>query len=139
NRERVVLKKASRGVIYDRNGTLLVENEPSYSVVVSPPDLAGFNCVTRQFVTNTVFVDLAKIVGATNIVAVLPNELPVEKEGEIANRLSVLLNVQADTLRGPLKQIMDANGASQNLFVLRKDLGDDVAQKVSADLKYLPG
>ncbi len=139
NRERVIINKASRGIIYDRNGTLLVKNKPSYSVVVSPADLAGFNCVTRQFVTNTVFIELGKIVGASNVVAVLPDELPQEKVGEVANRLSVLFEVPADTLRGPLKQTMEANPTSKNLFVIRKDIIDSVAQKVRAELKNLPG
>ena len=139
NRERVIINKASRGIIYDRNGGLLVQNEPSYSVVVSPADLAGFDCVTRHFVTNTVFIKLAEIVDASNVVAVLPDELPKEKEGEVANRLSVLFDVPADTLRGPLRQTMEANPASKNLFVIRKDIADDVAKRVSAELKNLPG
>jgi penicillin-binding protein 2 len=139
NRERVIINKASRGIIYDRNGTLLVKNKPSYSVVVSPADLAGFNCVTRQFVTNTVFIELGKIVGASNVVAVLPDELHQEKVGEVANRLSVLFEVPADTLRGPLKQTMEASPTSKNLFVIRKDIIDGVAQRVRAELKNLPG
>jgi penicillin-binding protein 2 len=139
NRERVVIKKASRGVVYDRSGAQLVTNNPSYSLAVSPADLVGFNCVTRQFVTSTVFVELAKIVDSKNVVALRPDDMPKEKIGEVANRLSVLFQVPADTLREPLKQTIEASPTSKNLFVLRKDLTNDVAARVRAELKNLPG
>jgi penicillin-binding protein 2 len=39
NRFRLVPVDAPRGVMYDRNGTLLVRNEPSFTVVIVPADL----------------------------------------------------------------------------------------------------
>lgn len=39
NRFRIVSTSASRGVIYDRNGKLLVHNEPSFNVSIVPIDL----------------------------------------------------------------------------------------------------
>lgn len=139
NRERVIVKKADRGIIYDRNGEQLVLNNPSYSLAVSPADLVGFNCVTRQFVTNTVFVELAKLVNASNVVAVRPDDMPQGKIGEVANRLSVLFDVPAATLREPLTQTISVSPTSKNLFVLRKDLTNEVAEKVRGELKNLPG
>lgn len=139
NRERIIINKASRGIIYDRNGQQLVTNEPSYSVVVSPADLAGFNCVTRQFVTNTVFVELGNLIGTDNIVAVRPDDISGEKVGEVANRLSVLFGVPAGTLRTTFSDTVGISPTSKNLFVVRKDVKEDIAQKVRAELKNLPG
>ena len=39
NRLRRVVLKAERGLIYDRNGTLLVGNRPSYQIVVLPAEI----------------------------------------------------------------------------------------------------
>src|SRR5437660_9541281 len=39
NRERIITKKAVRGIIYDRTGARLVTNDPSYSIAVTPADL----------------------------------------------------------------------------------------------------
>ena len=86
NRERVLVQKASRGVIYDRNGEQLVTNEPSYSVVVSPAALAGFNCVTRQLLPNTVFINLGTIVGSSKLLAFSPHAMPLETWGGVGKR-----------------------------------------------------
>ena len=41
NRTSVINLQTQRGVIYDRNGTVLARNAPSYNVVVTPADLPG--------------------------------------------------------------------------------------------------
>lgn len=39
NRLRRIVLKAERGLIYDRNGTLLVGNRPSYQIVIKPAEI----------------------------------------------------------------------------------------------------
>lgn len=41
NRTSVINLQTQRGIIYDRNGTVLARNAPSYNVVVTPADLPG--------------------------------------------------------------------------------------------------
>jgi cell division protein FtsI/penicillin-binding protein 2 len=48
NRERELSMKASRGIIYDRNGNRLVVNNPSYSIAVTPADVPDINCATGE-------------------------------------------------------------------------------------------
>ena len=49
NRERIITKKASRGIIYDRNGKRLVVNNPSYSVAITPADLPDASSPARSW------------------------------------------------------------------------------------------
>src|SRR6266567_3242065 len=39
NRFRLIADEAPRGVIYDRNGTILARNTPSYAIAILPADL----------------------------------------------------------------------------------------------------
>lgn len=139
NRERLITLDASRGVIYDRNGQRLVVNNPSYSVAVTPADVPDVNCATGQLLGSKDFPALARILNTNQVVAVQPNALPPDKAGEIANRLSVMLQVQAATLRATLADIMKNTPQSPNLFALRTGVPPAQGDAVRAQLNLLPG
>src|SRR6476646_4230985 len=61
NRERVITKKAERGIIYDRNGMRLVANNPSYSVAITPADLPDATTASGEVARTAVFANLAGI------------------------------------------------------------------------------
>ncbi|MFA6409970.1 MAG: penicillin-binding protein 2 [Candidatus Buchananbacteria bacterium] len=73
NRVRILDIKATRGVIYDRNNQLLVENIPSFSLVIVPVDLSK-KTEDRQQIAN----ELAKISQkpANEIFDILMNQSP---------------------------------------------------------------
>jgi penicillin-binding protein 2 len=45
NSQRIEVLYAARGLIYDRNGTLLVYNQPSYDLMIAPYELKPFDSV----------------------------------------------------------------------------------------------
>ena len=51
NRIRLVRVPAARGVVYDRNGELLIDNRPSFDVVYVPEDARGRPGVLRTLAT----------------------------------------------------------------------------------------
>src|SRR5947208_17099921 len=63
NRERIITKTASRGIIYDRNGKRLVVNNPSYSVAITPADLPDSSSSAGKAQRAMVFAELARILG----------------------------------------------------------------------------
>src|SRR5947209_4536993 len=91
NRERQISVKANRGIIYDRTGERLVVNNPSYSVVITPADLPDDTTPAGANSRAHVFAQLAQILGTHDVIAIKPNDLPADKIGEVANRLSVIL------------------------------------------------
>ncbi len=139
NRERIITKKATRGIIYDRIGLRLVANNPSYSVAVTPANVPDIGCATQELEGSRVFNELAAILHTNDVIAVKPVDLPLDKVGEVANRLSVLLQTPADNLRGPLGDVMKNNPQSKFLFPIRSDVSQDVGKAVRAQLKNLPG
>lgn len=150
NRARVVPVKATRGIIYDRTGQRLVVNDPSYAVSLTPADIAGLSCDVSNLARAAVFSDLAKLleegtrgtahpISVTNIIVVKPFDLPRDKQGEVANRLSVLLQTPADNIRAPLSDTMKSWPDSKNIFPIRRDVPDSTAQAIKAEAKNLPG
>jgi penicillin-binding protein 2 len=139
NRERIVTMKASRGIIYDRNGLRLVANNPSYSVALTPADLPDASTPAGKKQRERIFSELARLLGVRDVIALKPDELPAEKEGEVANRLSVLLQVPAETLRPALRKIVEDAPGSKKLFLARKDLAPEASAAVRAELHNLPG
>src|SRR5438309_10520414 len=59
NRERLVTKNASRGIIYDRNGSRLVANNPSYSIAITPADLPDTTTAASRRERARIFSGLA--------------------------------------------------------------------------------
>lgn len=150
NRARVVPLKATRGIIYDRTGQRLVVNNPSYAVSVTPADLPELRCDVSNVFETTAFKSLAKLlqdgtaksakpITINSIIVVKPSELPLDKEGEVANRLSVLLQTPADNIRTPLSDTLKSWPTSENIFIIRKDIPEGVAQAIKAEWKNLPG
>src|SRR5207247_9447496 len=76
NRERIITKTASRGIIYDRNGKRLVVNNPSYSVAITPADLPDSSSSAGKAQRAAMFAELARILGTHDVVALTPNKLP---------------------------------------------------------------
>src|SRR5688500_1191502 len=139
NRERLVYTKPTRGIIYDRTGKRLVVNNPSYSVVALPSDLPDFNCVTKQLENDTVFKELAKMLGKLDVIAIRPAELSTEDIGMVANLLSVPLRIENKMLKESITALKAASPESQNLFALRKEVPADVAEAIRAHLNEMPG
>src|SRR5438270_2635364 len=87
NRERIITKAASRGIIYDRNGLRLVVNNPSYSVAITPADLPDTSSPANRARRDAAFAELTKILGTHAVIAITPGKLPLDKVGEATNRL----------------------------------------------------
>lgn len=146
NREREITTKAIRGIIYDRNGQRLVVNNPSYAIAVTPADLPDINCAVQDLEGSETFSQLATILQSNgglpvnDIITLQPKLLtPTEKVGEVANRLSVLLQVDADLLRVPLNSIMEKYPESERLFEVRSDVPAATGDAIRAALADLPG
>src|SRR5688500_817726 len=161
SRERTLLLKATRGVLYDRNGARLVTNNPSYSIAVTAADVEDINCAAgpgaleSQVLTTSLFTELAATLNQTQttgvtttveplvkyVITVKPKELPLEKVGEVANRLSVPLQAvnYKETIFAPLTPTVSSNPESENLFLLRKDMTEAEAKGIRAPLEFLPG
>src|SRR5204863_9050945 len=63
NRERIITKNASRGIIYDRTGERLVANDPSYSIAITPADLPDTTTAASRAQRAKVFGTLAGLLG----------------------------------------------------------------------------
>jgi penicillin-binding protein 2 len=139
NRERLITREASRGIIYDRNGVRLVANNPSYSIAITPADLPDATTTAGEEERGRVFARLASILGTKDVITVKPGDLPSEKVGEVANRLSVILRITAEALLPPLQKIKDDAPAGQSLVLFRKDLTPTEADAVRSEADSLPG
>ena len=112
NREKLITTGASRGIIYDRIGQRLVVNNPSYSVAVTPADLPDLNCATGALEGAGVFMVLSDTlqssgVVVSDVIALKPVEMPPEKMMEVANRLSVPLQVNKNILLNSIQEVMN--------------------------------
>ncbi len=67
NRERIVTKNASRGIIYDRNGVRLVANNPSYSVAITPADLPDDTTSAGRKERARIFSGIAQRLGTHDV------------------------------------------------------------------------
>ncbi len=158
NRVRNVQIKAPRGVIYERNGTRLVLNNPSYNVSITAADLPDVNCAVQNIEGSKVLQELSALLaprvdGAAKVpyvIALKPAELAAAneeslsllgapKQGEVANLLSNILQLHADNLRTPINDLMQNYGTSQSIFPVRKDVTAEQAQAIQAVADQLPG
>ena len=158
NRLRTIAVKANRGVIYDRNAQLLVLNNPSYNVLVTAADLPDVNCAVQNIEGSKVLQDLAVILaprvdGAARVpyvIALRPRKLAaaneaavaatgVNRQGEVANLLSNILQLNADNLRTPINDTMANYAASGSIFLIRKDVTEAQAKAIQAEAEQLPG
>lgn len=154
NRERELSQKASRGIIYDRVGTRLVVNNPSYSIAVTPADLPEVNCATGEIADAVVFKQLADALNAdaatmqpqlgsslwvSDVIAIKPAELPAGRLVEIANRLSVPLQVNKNIILASIQEVLATSPTSQNLFMIRRDVPVQAGDALRDELENLPG
>ena len=102
NRLRLLPIPAQRGVIYDRNGKLLVRNVPSFTA------------------------------------AIVPADLPLEKQGDICAKLGKILDMPA----GDINSLVDERRAQRDLFtpvLLKAQLDREVAFTLEERHLELPG
>ena len=139
NRERTVTTDAIRGIIYDRAGQKLVLNNPSYSVAVTPSDLHDINCGAGQLEGSSLFPKLAATLATSDVIALKPKDLPPDRMVEVANRLSVPLQVNKNILLTAMREIRDKWPESTRLFLLRKDVTLEAGKVLRGELEHLPG
>src|SRR5438046_9888328 len=75
NRERIITQKASRGIVYDRNGVRLVANNPSYSIAITPADFPDSTTAAGSKERARIFADLARILGTRDVISITPADL----------------------------------------------------------------
>ncbi len=115
NRFRLVSVDAPRGVVYDRNGYLLVRNVPSYTISVIPAALPK----DEQF-RYAVLSRLSQLL-----------EIPVSSETASAGGIG---------LRPGIEEILEADSVSPYVPVpLKADVDKQVAFLIEEEHLYLPG
>ncbi len=139
NRERTVTTNAIRGIIYDRTGQKLVVNNPSYSIAVTPSDLPDINCGAGQLEGSAVFPKLAATLATSDVIALKPNDLPSDKMVEVANRLSVPLQVNKNILLTSMQDVKSKWPDSTRLFLVRSDVSAEASSQLRDELDNLPG
>lgn len=140
NRERAVSTDAIRGIIYDRAGQKLVLNNPSYSVAVTPSDLKDINCGAGQLDGSDIFPKLAATLATSDVIALKPADLPDgDKQIEIANLLSVPLQVNKNILLDAMKELKQKWPTSTRMFLLRSDVPVQAGATLRAEIDRLPG
>ncbi|HST05772.1 MAG TPA: hypothetical protein VLQ48_13685, partial [Chloroflexia bacterium] len=139
NRERTVSTDAIRGIIYDRNGQKLVVNNPSYSIAVTPADLPDIQCGIGRLTGSKVFEQLAATLATSDVIALTPHDLPAEKMVEVANRLSVPLQINKNILLASMQDIMKKWSDSTRMFLLRSDVPVSAGNALKTELAAMPG
>lgn len=114
NRLRVVSVPASRGIIYDRQRTLLARNIPSFTISIVPADLPS----SRVGVTSS------------------PMGTTLPTDDEVYGRLASLLQMD----KGQIKSLVDSSrGAPFQPVVIRGSVERDTAFIVEEEQPSLPG
>jgi penicillin-binding protein 2 len=114
NRLRVVSVTPSRGIIYDRQRTLLARNIPSFTISIVPADLPSSR------------------VGST----ALPDGATVPTDDAVYARLATLLQME----KGTIKSLVDASrGAPFQPVIIRGSVERDTAFIVEEEQTGLPG
>jgi len=139
NREKLITTSASRGIIYDRTGQRLVVNNPSYSIAVTPSNLPDVQCATGSLEGAAVFKTLSDTLKTGDVIAIKPVDLPPDKMVEVANRLSVPLQVNKNILLDSITQVMTSTPKSGNLFLIRRDVPVAAGDQLRAEAAQLPG
>ena len=122
NRIRRLFTKALRGVVYDRNGKLLVRNLPSFSVSVLPADLPTTAATAQN--------------GASQLASAAPSPAPRLTEDLVFARLARLL--QMDKL-DIAKKVDAGRGSPFTPVILKANVERDVAMMIEEARRDLPG
>lgn len=95
---------AARGLIYDRQGQLLANNQTNWSVAIVPVNLPDAN--TQLAERQAVFTTLTKALGMSDIAVVVPKELSQDRNEreDIYTRLAAALSVPVEQVRDPVEQ-----------------------------------
>ncbi|MEO8285951.1 MAG: penicillin-binding protein 2 [Chloroflexota bacterium] len=139
NRQRTITTKANRGIIYDRTGQRLVVNNPSFSVAVTPADLPDVNCATGSIEGASVFNILSDTLKTNDVIVLKPKDLPADRIVEVANRLSVPLQVNKNILVEAIQAVKSSTPDSGNLFVIRRDVPVAIGAVLSKETEHMPG
>lgn len=152
NRLRIAAVPSERGVMYDRNGTLLVRNVPDFTLTITPADLPKDDKARTDLI-----VALAEAVGITPVdiekaLRNYPSNLasPVPIEDHLDYEQALKLEIQSGRLPGVSVQdgtkreiLLTPDGESQPVLSLSHLIGYEgrVNEAEYADLKsagYLP-
>jgi penicillin-binding protein 2 len=142
NRFRLVEVKGPRGVIYDRNGRILVRNRPSFSIAAIPADLPDDEDETRQ-----VLEELDRVLDATQEQIGLPiggRNAPVEGASEIKPALLGVTGPPLLSQRLTVDQALEDveagwEGSAYRPIILASQVDREVAFAVAEDSHRLPG
>lgn len=113
NRLRIVSIPAQRGVIYDRQGVLLVRNVPSFAVSIVPADLPSGRRSNGQDANNGLITD-----------------------EEVFNRLASLLQMDASWIA---RQVQNGRSSPFQPVVIRSNVERDTAFIIEEEHLNLPG
>jgi penicillin-binding protein 2 len=75
----------------------------------------------------------------SDVIALKPVELPADKMVEVANRLSVPLQVNKNILLSSIQEVMTSTPQSQGLFLIRRDVPVAAGDQLKAEIDSLPG
>lgn len=138
NAARTVPAPAARGVIYDRNGKVLVENRPIFSVQVMPQLLAVSDAAKKK----AVLARLGAILG-DKLVFKPSSSKPIIIKDQIARETAVRIEEQKNALDGvvvsvrPVRFYPHGNTASHLLGYVGEIEPDDLARR--REQGYRPG
>ena len=114
-------------------------NNPSYSVAVTPSDLPDVNCATGALEGAAVFKVLSDTLQTMDVIALKPIDLPPDRMVEVANRLSVPLQVNKNILLNSIREVMTTTPKSGSLFLIRRDVPVAAGDQLRSQSKDLPG
>jgi penicillin-binding protein 2 len=105
-RERAFPLTAARGMIYDRNRSLLADNVKSWSVAVVPASLPSDNTEEGERARRAIYTAVANHLKMPDIVAIRPKELPEERglREEIYARLAAALGLPVEEIGDPVER-----------------------------------
>ena len=67
NAIKIIYEYPERGYIYDRNGTLIVANQPSYDILVTPKDVKNIDTLELCRLLNITKADFLRIVAKARV------------------------------------------------------------------------
>ncbi|MCL5256728.1 MAG: penicillin-binding transpeptidase domain-containing protein, partial [Chloroflexi bacterium] len=130
NSVRMQTVNAPRGVIYDRNMNLLVGNKPSWVVSIVPADLPE-----DEQQRESVFNLLESIIGTSDVVGVIPNDVPPANEEGVIAELSRVLQMPPEDIR----TILSDNRAAEIPIEVKSGVPPDQVSVLRSEVGSLPG
>jgi penicillin-binding protein 2 len=96
---------AARGLIYDRNRTILADNMKSWSVSVVPANLPNPDTDDGALQRRAIFTTLANQLQMLDVIILRPPKMPSARESreEIYRRLAAAIGIDIDAIRYPVE------------------------------------